>query len=380
MTLRFSFVERIAEIGADGWNGLADTDYPFLRYEYLQALEASGSVSEATGWLPYHLIARSDDEKTAVLMPLYRKMHSWGEYVFDWSWADAYERYGLPYYPKLLTAIPFTPCEGPRLLIRSDIDPQAAMTQATTAIETYAERERISSWHVLFPDVDAQTVLDGTHLLQRQGVQFHWQNPGCEDFEAFLGLLTSRRRKNIRRERAKVRESGFTFRWLEGREITDAQLHYFYVFYQATYMKRGQRGYLSRTFFEEILRTMPEQALLVFAERENRPVAAAFFFKGTSTLYGRYWGCLEEFDQLHFETCYYQGLDYCLAQGLPHFDAGAQGEHKLLRGFKPRITRSYHWIAESAFRDAIADFLRQETLQVKRYFEEAETVLPYRHS
>lgn len=374
---RINFLEHLEETDAASWNSLAGLEYPFLRYEYLHALETSGSVSAASGWKPCHLTARRGG-KLVALMPMYRKSHSWGEYVFDWSWAQAYQQHGLRYYPKLVSAIPFTPCQGPRLL-RQDDAPSAA--ELLAAVRDYAVEQQCSSWHLLFPDQESEQSLEAQPLLKRLGVQFHWRNPGgCTSFEQLLGLFTSRRRKNIRREREKVAAQGFSFRWLEGAQISEAMLERFYVFYQATYLKRGQRGYLSREFFEQLLTRMPEQIMLIAAERAGATVAAAWFFKGGGTLYGRYWGCLEEFDHLHFETCYYQGLDYCLAHGLPHFDAGAQGEHKLLRGFQPHYTSSYHWLAEPAFEAAVADFLAQERRQVARYLEEAQAVLPYRRS
>src|SRR5690606_7419042 len=228
------------------------------------------------------------------------------------------------------------------------------------------------------PDSDSQALLEGLPLVKRRGVQFHWQNPGCATFDEFLERFVSRKRKNVRKERASVQAQGIGFRWIEGAEVTEAVLDQFYLFYQATYLKHGQRGYLTRNFFARLLASMPEQVVLVQAERAGQAVAAAWFLKSETTLYGRYWGCLEEYDHLHFETCYYQGIDYCLAQGLTNFDAGAQGEHKLLRGFSPRLTCSYHWLADARFGPAIAEFLRQERTHVQAYLAEAETLLPYR--
>ncbi len=374
--MTFEFVERIANIGSDAWNALAGTAYPFLRYEYLHALEASRSVGGRTGWRPCHLVAR-DEQGLAGLLPLYEKSHSWGEYVFDWSWAEAYERSGLTYYPKLLSAIPFTPCEGPRLLLRADRKPVLA-GQMLHAVQARVREQGFSSWHLLFPDADGQALLEGLPLVKRLGVQFHWRNPGCATFDELLARFASRKRKNVRKERANVQAQGIGFRWFEGAEVTEALLDQFYLFYQATYLKHGQRGYLTRDFFARLLASMPEQVMLVQAERAGKPVAAAWFLKSETTLYGRYWGCLEEYDHLHFETCYYQGIDYCLAQGLMDFDAGAQGEHKLLRGFSPRLTCSYHWLADARFGPAIAEFLRQERTHVQAYLAEAETLLPYR--
>ncbi len=370
------FVERISHIGADAWNGLTGTAYPFLRYEYLHALEASRSVGGRTGWRPCHLIVR-DDQGLAGLLPLYEKSHSWGEYVFDWSWAEAYERSGLTYYPKLLSAIPFTPCEGSRLVLRGDRKPALA-GQMLNAVQTRVREQGLSSWHLLFPDPECQALVEGLPLAKRLGVQFHWHNQGWASFEQFLESFVSRKRKNVRKERTSVQAQGIGFRWFEGVEVTEAVLNQFYLFYQATYLKHGQHGYLTQDFFARLLATMPEQVVLVQAELSGKPVAAAWFLKSETTLYGRYWGCQDDYNHLHFETCYYQGIEYCLAQGLMNFDAGAQGEHKLLRGFLPRLTCSYHWLADARFGPAIADFLRRERSHVEAYLAEAETLLPYR--
>src|SRR5690554_448193 len=372
---QFRFVDRIAKLDPASWNGLAGTTYPFLRYEYLHALEASWSVCSRSGWQPCHLEVRRDQELVA-LLPLYEKSHSWGEYVFDWSWAEAYQQLGLSYYPKLVSAVPFTPCEGPRLLMKQhDSELVSAIVQA---VQNRAGERQCSSWHLLFPHLEHQALLEPLLPLKRLGVQFHWRNRGYASFTDFLDAFTSRKRKNVRKERESVRAQGIRFRWLEGREISAAELDQFYVFYQATYLKRGQRGYLTRDFFVRLIQTMPEQVLLISAERDGRMLAAAWFLKNATTLYGRYWGCLEEFNHLHFETCYYQGIDYCIAHGLMDFDAGAQGEHKLLRGFEPRYTCSYHWLADERFEVAVADFVKREQEYMKSYLAEAASVLPYR--
>lgn len=371
----FRFVDRISQIGQTTWNALAGTDYPFLRYEYLHALEASWSVYSRSGWKPCHLEVRRGQELLA-LLPLYEKSHSWGEYVFDWAWAEAYQQTGLSYYPKLLSAVPFTPCEGPRLLMKQE-DPEL-VSAIVQAVQGRAAEHQCSSWHLLFPDQTTQGLLEPVLSLKRLGVQFHWQNPGYSSFTEFLGSFTSRKRKNVRKERESVRAQGITFQWLEGGEIPPAILDQFYVFYQATYLKRGQRGYLTRDFFVRLIRDMPEQVLLIIAEREGRMVAAAWFLKNATRLYGRYWGCLQEYNHLHFETCYYQGIDYCIAHGLKDFDAGAQGEHKLLRGFEPRYTCSYHWLADERFVGPVGDFLRQEKRYMESYMAEAASLLPYR--
>ncbi|MFE8070936.1 GNAT family N-acetyltransferase [Marinobacteraceae bacterium S3BR75-40.1] len=375
--LSVQFIESLTQVAATDWDRLLGGHNPFSRHAFLAALEDTGCTSPASGWTPRHALLYRGNRLVGA-MPGYLKTHSFGEYVFDWAWADAYERNGLPYYPKYVTSIPFTPSVGPRLGLADDIDPEAAATALMAAVQQLAERERLSSWHVLFPDPQAEQVLRRMPLAERLGCQFRWHNPGYHSWEDFLATLKARKRKMLRKERLRVAEQGIRLEWLEGAAITPEDLKSFYVFYQATYLKRGQHPYLNRAFFETLLAQQPEQLLLVQARHDGKRVAAALFLHDDSTLYGRYWGCLEEFDQLHFETCYYQGIDYCIERGLTTFDAGAQGEHKLLRGFYPVETRSYHWIRHPAFADAIQDFLEEEAEAIRHYKAEAETHLPYR--
>lgn len=375
MTFSVEMIDTIAEMSSTDWNSVSGIRYPFLRYEFLCALEQSGSVAIATGWRPKHVIVRAGDGEMVAVMPCYLKDHSYGEYVFDWSWADAYHRHGLEYYPKLLTAIPFTPCVGSRLAVKSAFQGEAIHSLIERYIIGYCQKNNLSSWHLLFPD---KKTLDNTEMQCRTGVQFHWYNRDYSSFDNYLGAMTSRKRKSIRKEREKVKAQGIQFRWIEGHEIEEECLQRFYVFYHATYMKRGRKGYLTMAFFEQLLKTMPENLFLVMAYQQDTPVASALFFKDDETLYGRYWGCVEEFDQLHFETCYYQGIEYCIAHGLEHFDSGAQGEHKIQRGFEPIETHSWHWIAHPEFRQAIGGFLEEERNQVGAYQKEAEKLLPFR--
>ena len=380
--LTVQFIDQIHDIPQLEWNRLAGTDYPFMRYEFLAALEISGAVSPESGWIPKHLVAFDATGKLAAIAPCYLKDHSYGEYVFDWSWANAYHENGLEYYPKLLTAIPFTPCAGPRLVIAPEQDSTSATEQCIDAIVAFGHQNRVSSWHLLFPQAELMDQLDqemeGITLLKRIGSQYHWYNNGYETFADYLGAMTSRKRKTIRREREKVEAQGITFLRLTGEEVSAEQLKDFYVFYHATYMKRGRYGYLNHDFFELLVDTMPENLLFVFAQIDGSSVACALFLMGGDTIYGRYWGCLELYDQLHFETCYYQGIDYCIDQKLAHFDAGAQGEHKIQRGFKPIATYSYHWIAHPGFRDAIEDFLKHENAYLHEYIAEAQDSLPFK--
>ncbi|WP_097458835.1 GNAT family N-acetyltransferase [Mangrovitalea sediminis] len=377
-SLTLEWLDSLARIDADDWNALAGTDNPFVRHEFLLSLEESRCVSPQTGWTPHHLLLRNSDSDLVALAPTYLKTHSRGEYVFDWGWADAYDRYGVPYYPKLLTAVPFTPSTGPRLIIRPGYNAADIGRLIADALQDKALETGLSSWHILFPDQASFDALRDAGFSIRLGCQFHWHNEGFRDFDDFLGGMTARKRKCIRRERRSVDEQDIRFQTFEGADIDDTVLDAFYDFYCATYFKRGQPPYLNQEFFRLLRERMPEQLLLVMALKDNRYVAGALFLKNRDTLFGRYWGCLEEYNHLHFETCYYQGIDYCIRSGLSRFDAGAQGEHKIQRGFRPILTQSLHWIAHPDFRAAIDRFLEEETPEVESYRQAAEGLLPFR--
>ncbi|MBV1787930.1 GNAT family N-acetyltransferase [Marinobacterium sp. D7] len=366
---------KLAEIPRQQWNNLCGTDYPFLRHEFLQALESSGSVSPESGWQPLHLGVWQRSQLVAV-MPLYLKSHSWGEYVFDWSWADAWARHGLDYYPKLLTAIPFTPSSGPRF--GSTLPLHETTELFSQAIMQIASRFDASGWHALFVEPGVKSAFAETGLMTRLGTQYHWFNRDYSSFEHYLSHFTSRKRKNVRKEREKVQSQGIELITLEGREITQPHLDMFYRFYQRTYRKRGMRGYLTRAFFDQLLKNMPEHLVLVLARIDGREVACALSLKSSDCLYGRYWGCLDEFDSLHFETCYYRGIEYCIEKGLKRFDPGAQGEHKIQRGFEPIETWSVHWLREKGFHPALHTFLDEEKAMMRKEMETLSKGLPFR--
>lgn len=374
--MNFRFFTGIDGIPAAVWNSLAQGGGPFLRHEFLTALEDSGSVCEETGWQPHHLLVSRGNIPVAA-MPLYIKHHSYGEYVFDWSWADAYHRNGLAYYPKLLTAIPFTPSQSVRLLIRPEEDPDVLTKAICHRVQEEAKAVGASSWHVLFPTEQESTRLVEQVMPQRTGTQFQWFNRNYGSFAEFLSLFNSRKRKNVRKERQAVQDAGIRFVHSRGEQISDAQWQMFYRFYQNTYHVRGQQPYLSLAFFRQLGKTMPDNVLLVMAVLDGREIAAALSLFDDTTLYGRYWGCLEEYQFLHFETCYYQGIEFCIEHGLQRFDSGAQGEHKIQRGFEPVATFSNHWIADPRFADAIADFLLQEREHVEQYRADAAQLLPF---
>ncbi|MFW3614133.1 GNAT family N-acetyltransferase [Billgrantia antri] len=365
----------IEAVAATQWNALVDEDHPFLRHEFLHALEASGAVGRATGWVPNHLTLWRGDALVGA-MPHYHKFHSYGEYVFDWAWADAWEGAGGRYYPKGLTAIPFSPVPGPRLALAADVDPLAARELLAGAWEESA----LSSWHLLFAqDDDVEAWLTARpDLLVRHGVQFQWQDRGYGDFEGFLSALTAKRRKTIRRERRRVAEQGLTLHRLTGEAIGERELEHFFRCYEITYLERGRHGYLNLDFFRRLRRTMAHALVLIQARLDGQPVAAALCLQGSRTLYGRYWGSEVMADCLHFEACYYQGIEHCLAHGLTCFDPGTQGEHKLTRGFAPRRLRSLHHIADPRLREALAGFCDEERRHVEAYCRAAERALPFR--
>ncbi len=376
-TLTITTCDSIGDIGREQWEALAGTGNPFLRYEFFAALEQSGCTAAETGWQPQHLIFRSGDAVVGVA-PAYLKTHSMGEYVFDFAWAEAYQRHGLPYYPKLLIAIPFTPSRGPRLLIEPSVRATLKTGDMPALLDSLIADLGVHSWHLLYPDVADQSLLHHGSELHRLGCQFHWHNNNYTCFEDFLAVLTSRKRKSIRKERRQVADQGISFRRYHGRDISDQVLSAFYVFYQATYLKRGQRPYLNKAFFEQIRESLSEHLTLIMATHNGKMIAGALFLSGQDTLYGRYWGCLDEYNFLHFETCYYQGIELAIQQALARFDAGAQGEHKLVRGFEPAITHSWHGIAHPGFQEAIARFTKEEASHVMAYAEDALDALPFR--
>jgi uncharacterized protein len=376
--MHISFVDTLSTISAHAWNELCADDYPFVRYEFLAALEQSGSVGTGTGWQTQHLLVHEGDELIAA-MPLYIKTHSYGEYVFDWSWADAYKRYGLEYYPKLISAIPFTPCVGARLLIKNSVQQRELLPNIIAAVKNHAQKIHASSWHCLFPLVDVSAQLVGENIAQRVGVQFHWYNRDYKSWDDFVGAMTSRKRKNINKERRVVAEQGISFVTKTGQDISALDWKLFYQFYCSTYLKRsGHTGYLTDAFFQLLGKEFAQHCLLIIAYQQDQPIAAALFFIDAKTIYGRYWGCAEEHDFLHFETCYYQGIDYAINHGLQHFDGGAQGEHKIARGFEPVMTYSNHWLVRSDFQQAIDNFLDAETTSIKHYIEATKGYLPFK--
>lgn len=345
----------LADVDPQSWNKLAGDD-PFLQHAFLHALHETGCASPETGWTPQYLLLKQENA-LAGAMPLYLKEHSYGEYVFDWAWADAYRRHGLAYYPKLLGAIPFTPVVGNRILAG---DPAHRDRLIAGALEL-ADRTGISSLHILFASDTDLADLERHGLMLRQGLQFHWRNNGYADFEQFLAQLSHDKRKKIRQERRKVLEAGISFDWLEGTAISDADWRFFHRCYRQTYREHHSSPYLNLDFFQRIGAALPDNFVLVRALREGLPVAASLLVRNNTRLYGRHWGAIEHHPMLHFEACYYQAIEYAIARGLRIFEGGAQGEHKIARGLMPVNTKSAHWLAHPEFAAAVEKYLDRET-------------------
>jgi predicted N-acyltransferase len=344
----------VASVPADDWDACAGDANPFVGHTFLSILEESGSATARAGWQPIPVIV-GDDGAPQAIAPAYAKSHSQGEYVFDHAWADAWERAGGSYYPKLQVAVPFTPVPGPRLLLR---DPAAAPA-LIAALEAVTDQHGLSSAHATFVAPEQVPLFEAAGWLIRQGTQFHWRNRSYSSFDDFLGALASRKRKAIRRERAAALD-GLTVRHITGSALTEADWDAFWVFYQDTGSRKWGHPYLTRAFFSLLGERMADQALLIVAERDGRPIAGALNLIGADTLYGRYWGCTEEVPFLHFELCYYQAIDAAIECGLATVEAGAQGEHKLARGYEPTPTWSAHYIPDPGFRRAVADYLARE--------------------
>lgn len=365
-------LDSIAAVPATQWDELAG-DNPLVSHAYLQAMEATHCAVARTGWAPRHLVLLRDGVVRAA-MPLYAKSHSRGEYVFDHAWADAYGRYGMRYYPKLVSAIPFTPVPGPRMLAWDRNDQRLLLEGAVGLLREH----NYSSLHLLFPPKEDLPLLEQAGFMVRSNIQFHWENRNYTDMESFFSALAQAKRKKLRQDRRKVAESGVRFKWLTGHEIDNATLRFLYLCYVQTYLAHGNSPYLNLDFFERLLDRIPTSLVIIVAERRGQAIAAALNIRHGDRLYGRYWGSTEPVPGLHFETCYLQGMEYCIAHDIKVFEGGAQGEHKLARGMLPVLTYSAHWIEDPVFQPAIADFLIKETPYIEQYRDELLKHSPYR--
>ncbi len=369
-------VTSIESLPAAQWNALSLQGNPFVRHEFLLALERAGCVGGASGWLPNHLVVEGGGQLLGAV-PLYRKQHSWGEFVFDWSWARAYEQAGMRYYPKLVSMPPFTPATGPRLLVAHDAPPEVR-TRLSQELLIHAKSERMSSTHLLFVTDEDRAVLEQQAFMWRKDCQFHWRNRGYRSFDEFIATFRADKRKKALRERRRVQEAGVTFRTLTGAEMTADLWNVVFGFSAATFESHGHEHYLNVDFFRAVAAVMPQAVVVKLAEYQGHPIATAIFFRGEQVLYGRYWGAAANYHSLHFETCYYQGIEYCIEQGLQQFEPGTQGEHKVPRGFEPTATWSAHWIADPRFRKAIDHYLGEERTAIDQYILQVEQHLPFR--
>lgn len=379
--MKIHFIESIKNIDETTWNNLVDSDYPFMQHSFLLSLEESKCVGEGTGWHTFHLVVKEEEDVIA-LMPMYIKTDSHGEFIFDWSWADAFYRNGLDYYPKLVSAIPFTPASGPRLCVLDESKRTHITSLIKEGLEEISIELGISSAHILLPEKKELTSYVDSGFSTRTSYSFHWFNNNYSDFDDFLKELTSRQRKNLRKERSKIFDQNIHMERIPGEDITEELWDSFFKFYQITYLKRGMQAYLNLDFFHKISERLPESLLLVIAKEAKTKghLAGALNFCDSKNLYGRYWGCLEEYDSLHFESCYYQGIEHCIEMKLNKFDPGVQGEHKIKRGFLPVETFSSHWIKDDRFKKAIDDFLIREREHILEYNERCKSLLPFKSS
>lgn len=395
MNWEWTSIDSMSAISEDEYSSLGEpeqTTSPFLKYSFLRALEENQCVGGNTGWLVKHIVIKDLTGRLVAFLPAYKKYHSYGEYVFDQSWANAYQQHGLSYWPKLVIAVPFTPVSGSRVLLSSFCTLEQVSQYLSEIDEQLMSTLNVSSVHFLFTQKKLSQLLIQNNFHQRQSVQFNWHNNNYTSFNDFMASLTARRRRSIRKERSKILKQGVQLKRISGKNLTTADIRFFYTCYQQTYIKRsGHAGYLTEAFFLELLLTMPDSLLLVVAEKKDdelndianingTPIASALFLFDENGLFGRYWGSHEDVSGLHFEVCYYQGIEFCIENKISLFNPGTQGEHKILRGFSPTICYSNHKMLEAAFDNAVADFLRQETPHIVKYAKNSASLLPYKEN
>lgn len=373
--MKINIHPEINQIPADSWNALIKDNNPFLHHAFLSALETHACVGEEFGWVPCHIAIYDNQNALIGAMPLYQKTNSYGEFVFDHAWADAYQRNNLAYFPKLVSSIPYTPANGGRMLSRpgsTSDEKNEVYSLLLQTIQQFAEEHHFSSFHCLFPLEHEQKWMEQQGLLTRHDCQFHWHNRGYQQFDDFLSRLTAKKRKNIRQERRRVVQQGITLRRLNGHSATTQDWQKFAHFYKRTFLEKGGYPTMNQGFFAEVAKKLPDQTLLIMADRINEKgdsdcIAGSLMYASDTTLYGRHWGCDEEIDKLHFEACYYQGIEYCIENQLQTFEPGAQGEHKIARGFIPTLTKSSHWLNNSPFQASIEKFVEHEQAGVAHY-------------
>ncbi|VAW96016.1 FIG110192: hypothetical protein [hydrothermal vent metagenome] len=377
MTIDVSIIGAISEVTTDEWNALVDKDNPFACYEFLNALEQHDCVGQTYGWLPQHIIVR-ENGKLIGASPMYLKNNSYGEFVFDWAWADAYHRSGIEYYPKLVTSIPYTPATGQRFLIKDKQHHSEISQLIIHAGLQHAKAVGVSSVHWLFTNEKDTQELEAQNLMLRLGCQFHWQNKSYINFDHYLSFFNSKNRKKIKRERKQVQQQAIEIEIKTGHEMSDSLWKIFHDFYISTIDKKSGMATLTLEFFKSIGTSMPDSVLVLFAKHDEKYVASAFCIRGKNTLFGRHWGCNTKFNSLHFELCYYQGLEYCINNGLKRFEPGAQGEHKIYRGFLPTETWSAHWIAHPEFNTMIRKHVQHEREGMQYYIQDMHSHSPFK--
>jgi len=366
------FISSIDKIDEITWQSLVNSNSPFVNYNFFTALENSQSVCSKKGWQPHHLLC-SESNNVSAIMPMYIKNHSWGEYVFDWAWADAYQQHNEPYYPKLVATVPFTPISTAKLITN-----KIELSQVLPVLTEHCLAHNINSWHILYAQESQNSSQISNNIFERNTVQFHWFNHQYHNFDHFLSTFAARKRKNVKKERLSISHQNIKTRRVLGKNVTPQELDFFYLTYQLTYLRRGHSPHLTFEFFARVLTSLPDKILLVIASVEENDIACAWFFFDEHQLYGRYWGCTQTYNNLHFELCYYQGIEFCIEHKLRVFNPGAQGEHKIQRGFEPVLTHSYHWIKHLDFRPAIQQFCQQEQQQMQRYLQHCQQFLPFK--
>ena len=371
-------ISSLSEVAAEQWDGLIRDGHPMLSHGFLLAMEQHACLTEASGWHPRYLLLEQSQRLVAA-MPLFEKHNSWGEFVFDQAWAEAYARYGEAYYPKLVAAIPFSPVFGQKLLIEAGREKELYPQLMEAALQV-ARQLQVSSVHILFPLPEEQQYFEQQGWIARHDCQYHWENQNYASFDEFLGKLIHKKRKNIRQQRRKVAEAGIRFRQLDGNTASTEDWRQFTVFYDSTYERKWGAPIFNQAFFEAVAGALGERMILVLAEREGVAIAGALMYRSDNILYGRHWGCVEYHDGLHFETCYYRGIEYCIEHGIRIFEPGAQGEHKIARGFAPVRTHSAHWLQDERFRPAVEQFCSEERRAVAQYIEQAQRHSPYKQS
>lgn len=374
--MRIEILATLDAVAPEQWNALVQDNNPFLRHEFLAALEHHQCVGKKFGWLPCH-IAIYEQQQLVAALPLYEKYNSYGEFVFDQSWAQAYHQHGMAYYPKLVAAIPYTPASGQRFLVQAGREAELYPLLLQSALQM-AQELKASGFHCLFPLAEQQDWLEQQHLIVRHDCQFHWHNRGYATFEDFLATFSAKKRKNVKQERRKVAETGVQLRLLDGHTATEKDWQRFAFFYEHTFESKWGIPTLNYGFFREVAQRLPDQVVLVMVDNRHDCIAGSLMFRSQTRLFGRHWGCTEYFDSLHFEACYYQGIEYCIQQGLQVFEPGAQGEHKVARGFIPTLTRSSHWLTDERFRPAIRRHTLLEQRGVADYMQAIQEHSPYR--